>query len=77
MSSVMAELQRGSMDLLAEGWITLERTQELTGYSEKQLYRLVQSGKVEARKLGKMWLINREALLQHQATARPGRKARK
>ena len=65
------------VDLLPEDWLTVDQAQELTGYSVAHLYDLARSGRVEARKLGQMWLFNRTSLVAHKAAARPGRKPRK
>ncbi len=62
------------VELLPEGWITTQVAQELTGYNARHLYRLARKGEIEARKLGAVWLYNRESLLSHKATSKPGRK---
>ena len=65
-----------TVELLLENWLTAAQAQALTGYAIEHLYRLARAGTVEARKLGQMWLFNRESLLAHRARARPGRKPR-
>lgn len=65
------------VELLPEGWVTTDQAQKLTGYNEDHLYRLIRTGKVDARKLGAMWLFDRESLLAYKASVRPGRKPRK
>ncbi len=67
----------GMVDLLPEGWITTEQAQELTGYNADHLRRLARQGHIEARKLDTLWVFNRESLLRHKATSRPGRKVTK
>ena len=65
------------MDLQLENWLTTDQAHQEIGYSVRQLYRLALSGKVDARRLGKLWLFDRDSLLAHQATARHGPKRRK
>lgn len=67
----------GVVELLPEGWITTEQAQQLTGYNAEHLNRLARQGKIEARKIGAAWVYNRESLMRHKETSRPGRKARK
>ena len=65
------------MEELLPGWVTVEQAQELTSYTGDHLRRLARGGQVVARKVGQTWIFNRESLLAHHATARPGRKERK
>ncbi len=48
-------------------WITTNQAQALTGYSQAYMRQLARSGGVEARKVGRDWLIHRESLLKHKA----------
>ena len=52
---------------VTEGWITTEEAAKLTGYVPAYLRRLAGQGQVEARKVGRDWLINRESLLDYKA----------
>jgi excisionase family DNA binding protein len=52
---------------IAAGWITTDEAQALTGYSVAYLRRLANRGDVEARKVGRDWLIWRESLLEYKA----------
>ena len=52
---------------IAEGWITTEQAEALTGYVSAYLRRLCNRGRVEARKVGRDWLINQESLLAYKA----------
>ncbi|MBN1815440.1 MAG: helix-turn-helix domain-containing protein [Anaerolineae bacterium] len=49
-----------------DGWITTDEAQELTGYSIAYLRRLANRGDIEARKVGRDWLIWRESLLAYK-----------
>jgi excisionase family DNA binding protein len=49
-----------------EGWLTTEQAGELTGYNVKYLRWLAGQGRVEARKVGRDWLISREDLLAYK-----------
>jgi excisionase family DNA binding protein len=51
---------------IAEGWINTEQAQVLTGYASAYLRRLANQGRVEARKVGRDWLINQESLLAYK-----------
>ena len=62
-------------NVLAEGWITTEEAQSLTGYAKEHLQRLARQDKVTARKIGDQWVFERRSLEEHKATARPGQNA--
>jgi excisionase family DNA binding protein len=64
--------------VVAEGWITTSEAAELTGYTQDYCRQLAGAGRIEAQKLGRWWLVNKESLLQYQANVKPGRpKARR
>jgi len=50
-----------------EGWLTTEQAGELTGYNVKYLRWLAGQGRIEARKIGRDWLIGQEDLLAYKA----------
>ena len=50
-----------------EGWITTDQAQILTSYSQAYLRQLAQRGRIEARKVGRDWLIHRRSLLAYKA----------
>jgi hypothetical protein len=52
---------------IAEGWINIERAQTLTGYSPPYLRRLANQGHIDARKVGRDWLIDQGSLLAYKA----------
>ena len=50
---------------MAETWISVTEAARLTGYSRKQILRLVRAGKVKARKIVTVWQIDRASLLAY------------
>jgi len=46
--------------------MTTREAADLTGYNVKYLRNLVRRGRVEARKVGRDWLVNRESLLAYK-----------
>jgi excisionase family DNA binding protein len=52
---------------VADGWLTTEAAESLTGYVQAYLRRLANQGIIEARKVGRDWLINQESLLAYKA----------
>jgi hypothetical protein len=54
-------------DVIIEGWISTSEGAVLTDYSEAYIRWLANQGRVEARKIGRDWLVNRESLLAHKA----------
>ena len=51
---------------IADGWITTEQAEACIGYASAYLRRLANQGRVEARKIGRDWLINQESLLAYK-----------
>ena len=49
-----------------EEWITTEMGAVLTGYTASYLRQLARRGLMEARKVSRDWLINRESLLDYK-----------
>ena len=49
-------------DPIAQGWITTAEAEDLTGYSRAYLRGLASRGIIEARKVGRDWLLCRESL---------------
>ena len=54
-------------NLTLENWLTTKQAKELTGYTMVYLRRLANQRQVEARKVGRDWLINQESLLAYKA----------
>ncbi|HNC32257.1 MAG TPA: helix-turn-helix domain-containing protein [Cyclobacteriaceae bacterium] len=49
----------------SEEWITTADAKALTGYNAEHIRRLVRAGKIKAKKWGKEWMIERNALLKY------------
>jgi len=49
-------------------WITTGAAQELTGYSQAYMRQLALRHRVEARKVGRDWLLNRASLIEYKQT---------
>jgi hypothetical protein len=50
---------------MLEGWLTVNRAVEISGYHPVHLRRLAKSGEVEAVKIGRDWLLNQKSLLSY------------
>lgn len=48
-------------------WITTAEAAELSGYRPFHLRRLAANGRIEAKKQGRDWFVNRDALLAYVA----------
>ncbi len=62
-----------------EDWITTKEAMQLTGYTMDYVQDLAREGKIKARKVATVWLVDRKSLLAHIKAARahgekPGRK---
>ena len=49
-----------------EDWVNTTEAAHLTDYSQAYMRILARSGQVEARKVGRDWLIKRESLLAYK-----------
>jgi len=47
-------------------WVNTTEASELTGYSQAHVRILARSSQVEARKVGRDWLVRRESVLAHK-----------
>jgi len=55
-------------EVVAEGWITVEEANALTGYSAAYLRRLARQGHIVAQKVGgDLWLICRDDLVTYRS----------
>ena len=54
-------------------WVTTAKGAKLTGYSREYVRVLARDGKIQAAKVGRDWLVNKESLLEYQANVKPGR----
>jgi len=50
-----------------EGWVSTKEAAALTGYTIYYIRHLIKRGRVEARKVGRDWLILRSSLLAYKA----------
>jgi excisionase family DNA binding protein len=58
-------------------WLTVEEAADLTGYNPEQIRRLARESKVNSRKWGKSWMINRISLLDYIKNEGRGPRTRK
>jgi hypothetical protein len=61
---------------VAEDWITTAMAVELSGYHPEHLRRLMREGKVQGRKFGIVWQVDRASLLSYLAKATESEDAR-
>ncbi len=50
-----------------EGWVTTAEAAALTGYTAAYMRQLAIREYIEARKVGRDWLVNLESLLEYKA----------
>lgn len=50
-----------------EGWVTTREASALTGYQTAHIRNLARSGKIEAQRLGRDWLILCASLLAYKS----------
>ncbi|MBT6061668.1 MAG: helix-turn-helix domain-containing protein [Anaerolineae bacterium] len=50
-------------------WITVQEAADLSGYHPEYLRLLIREGKLDARKFGSVWAINKKALLSYRTIA--------
>jgi excisionase family DNA binding protein len=53
-------------DPITQGWITTTEAATVTGYKAAYVRYLANQGLIEARKVGRDWLINQESLLAYK-----------
>jgi excisionase family DNA binding protein len=49
-----------------DGWINTTEAAALTGYTQAYMRRLARTGQIEARKVGRDWLVKRDEVLAHK-----------
>jgi len=49
-----------------DGWLTTTDAATLTGYTQAHIRTLAQRGRIEARKIGRDWLVSRDSLLAYK-----------
>jgi excisionase family DNA binding protein len=50
---------------MADTWITTAEASALTGYTQKHISRLLESGAVKGRRFGRVWMVHRGSLLAY------------
>jgi excisionase family DNA binding protein len=50
-----------------DGWITTIEAARVTGYHIKYIRQMIRAGRIEARKVGRDWLVNLAGLLAYKA----------
>jgi len=50
-------------------WLTVQDAAKLSGYRADHLRELIRNGKVDARKFGPIWAVNRQSLLSYMNEA--------
>lgn len=46
-------------------WLTVREATKLSGYNAEYITRLIREGKIKARKISIVWLVDRESLLAY------------
>lgn len=50
---------------MTDKWLTTQQAAELAGYTGDHIRRLIKTGRVTARKVSIVWLIDRDSLLAY------------
>jgi excisionase family DNA binding protein len=50
-------------------WITVQEAADLSGYHAEYLRLLIREGKLNARKFGPVWAVNKKTLLSYRKIA--------
>ncbi len=50
---------------MTEEWLTVHQAAELSGYHYNYVRQMIRAGKLEARKFGPVWQVNRTDLLAY------------
>jgi excisionase family DNA binding protein len=50
-------------------WLTVQEAAKISSYRADHLRELIRNGKIEARKFGPVWAVNRQSLLAYISTA--------
>ena len=61
---------------LFDGWVTIAQAAEIAGYSRAYVRQLANRGRIDARKVGRDWLVDRaglEAYRQQMEALGPGK----
>ena len=50
---------------MPENWITIQDACQMTGYNAEYLRRLIRNGKVKARKVSIVWVVDQSSLREY------------
>lgn len=59
-------MSKGEVNVF-DGWVTTDKGAELTGYTAEYVRILAREGKIQARKMGRDWWVNKADLLAYKA----------
>ncbi len=62
-------MQAEELNLEGKTFISAKRASELTGYTRDYVGQLARGGKIEARRIDRVWFIERDSLLKHKVQA--------
>lgn len=51
---------------IKNGWVTIAEAVEKSGYCAEYIRRLARRGKIDALKIGKVWIVNLDDLKKHK-----------
>ena len=54
---------------MAEDWLTTMEAAQLSGYHRDHILRLIEAGKVKARKFATVWQVDRHSLIAYMKQA--------
>jgi excisionase family DNA binding protein len=70
-------LEQKPVVVVPRGWFKTSEAAELAGYCVKRVQELACAGCIRAVKIGGEWLVHKDDLLEHHATAKPGPKPKR
>ncbi len=65
-------MHSGDTDVI-NGWIDTQTAASLAGYHVKHVRKLIRQGRIDARKVARDWLVNRDSLMAYKQNVKPGR----
>ena len=59
-------MSKSVVELMEEqGWLSVARAVELSGFSRHTIHRLIRDDTVESSRVGSRWFVSRESLANH------------
>jgi len=55
---------------MVEEWLTTAEAAELSGYHTEYIRQIIKAGKVQGKKFGPVWQVNKQSLLNYIQTGR-------